>query len=141
MRIDQALRLQQAANRPGVNRTGAPEFVLPNTQDPIEARTAAPSQAMTGLDSLLALQAASLVDADPLERRKRVLRRGRSMLDLLDGLKAELLGGKVGAERLQMMMGLLADAEPAEDEGLAATMADIELRVRVELAKLGHFPG
>ena len=37
----------------------------------------------------------------------------RSLLDLLDGLKAELLGGKVSAERLQMMMGLLAEAEAA----------------------------
>ncbi len=123
-----------------MNRTGAADFVLPAAPEAVETRTTAPTQAMTGLDSLLALQAASLVDADPVERRKRVLRRGRSLLDLLDGLKAELLGGKVSAERLQMMMGLLAEAEVAEEPGLAATMADIELRVRVELAKLGQYP-
>lgn len=123
-----------------MNRTGAADFVLPTAPEAVETRTTAPTQAMTGLDSLLALQAASLVDADPVERRKRVLRRGRSLLDLLDGLKAELLGGKVSAERLQMMMGLLAEAEVAEEPGLAATMADIELRVRVELAKLGQYP-
>ena len=140
MRIDQALRLQAAANRPGVNRTGAADFLLPSAPEQVEARATTPTQAMTGLDSLLALQAASVVDADPVERRKRVLRRGRSLLDLLDGLKAELLGGKVSAERLQMMIGLLAEAEAAEDPGLATTMADIDLRVRVELAKLGQFP-
>lgn len=140
MRIDPSQRIQTPATRTGVTRAGGGDFVLPNAIDTPEAPRAAPSQALTGIDSLLALQAASLGETDPAERRRKALRRGRSMLDLLDGLKAELLGGKVSSERLTAMAGLLADSEGETDPGLAAALGDIELRVRVELAKLGQFP-
>ncbi len=88
------------------------------------------------IDALLALQAA--VD-DAGEIRRRAVRRGRSMLDTLDALKADLLAGQLGEARLALLGGLIAEARDDLDPGLAAVLDDIELRVRVELAKRGRF--
>ena len=91
---------------------------------------------MTGIDAILALQA---VDG-PLEGKKRALRRGRSLLDTLDEIKADLLIGHVSADKLDALVATLSDIRERSLPGLDAALDDIELRVRVELAKFGRFP-
>ena len=91
---------------------------------------------MTGIDAILALQA---VDG-PLEGKKRALRRGRSLLDTLDEIKADMLIGHVSGDKLDALVATLSDMRERSLPGLDAALDDIELRVRVELAKFGRFP-
>lgn len=91
---------------------------------------------MAGIDALLALQAVE----DPLAGRKRAVRRAGALLDTLEDIRADLLCGGVGEGRLNRAVALLQQARDNSEPGLAALVADIELRVRVELAKLGRFP-
>ncbi len=95
-------------------------------------RSAAP---LATLDAILALQQ----EDDPTERRRRSARRGREILDGLDGLKAALLTGQVSAGELGRVVRGLADRrDPSGDPELDGIVDAIELRARVELAKLGR---
>lgn len=107
------------------------------TLDPAEASTvSAPTAAnpTADIEALVALQA---VD-DPLLARKKMLKRGNALLDALDAIKADLLAGRVSEGRLNRIMALVGQARIEVDPALEAIMAEIELRARVELAKLGH---
>ncbi|HRF07805.1 MAG TPA: flagellar assembly protein FliX [Xanthobacteraceae bacterium] len=85
-----------------------------------------------GLDSLLALQGFE----DAGERRKRFTRRGRSALDLLDALKAELLSSDLRTGTLAKLQGMLGElTEKSGTPGLDEVLGEIELRVAVEIAK------
>lgn len=102
------------------------------------ARVAAqmPVQAMAGIEAILALQA---VD-DATSTRRKAVRRGASLLDLLDDMRADLLMGRASPQRLDAMMAILAEARERSLPELDGVLDDIELRVRVELAKSGRFP-
>ncbi len=99
------------------------------------AQTAA-AAAPTSMDALLALQS---VDDATVGRRKAA-RHGHSLLDALDDLKADLLAGQISQEKLNRLLKLVQQAKSQSDPQLDALVADIELRARVELAKLGYFP-
>lgn len=90
----------------------------------------------SGIEALLAMQAVE----DPILAKRKAVRRGRSMLDVLDAVKADLLVGPVGESRLNQLMALVGQARTYSEPGLESLIDDIELRVRVELAKLGRFP-
>lgn len=97
-----------------------------------QTRAAAP---LATLDAILMLQE----EEDPRERRRRSARRGQDILDTLDALKASLLAGTVPAGQLRQLAANLARAGGASgDPGLDAVIAAIELRAKVELAKLGQ---
>jgi hypothetical protein len=102
------------------------------------ARAAAPAFAAsaTGIDALLALQAVE----DPLFAKKKAVRRGQSLLGVLEEIKADLLVGHVGEGRLNQLMALISQARQQSVPGLDSLIDDIELRARVELAKFGRFP-
>ena len=91
---------------------------------------------MTGIDAILALQAAD----GPLTGRKKALRRGASLLDSLEEMRTDLLIGRIDAGRLDRMSAILSEARERSLPGLDAVLDDIELRVRVELAKVGRYP-
>jgi hypothetical protein len=93
-------------------------------------------QAMAGIDSILALQSVE----GPLTARKKAVRRGASLLDLLDEIKTDLLIGRVSADSLDGMVAMLSEMRERSLPGLDSLLDDIELRVRVELAKFGRFP-
>ena len=95
-----------------------------------------PTQAMAGMDSILALQAVE----EPLSGKKKAMRRGASLLDQLDDIKADLLVGRVDPGRLDGMVTMLAELRDRTMPGLDSLLDDIDLRVRVELAKFGRFP-
>jgi hypothetical protein len=76
---------------------------------------------------------------DPLEGRRRAVRRGEDLLDRLDELHMGLLAGTFPAERLdQLLATVRRRRESVADPGLSEILADIELRASVELAKLGR---
>ena len=137
MRVDSTLRTgAAAAARPGArgNATSTAFAVGEESAPRVAANSAA--VAPTSIDALLALQG---VD-DATMGRKKQLRRGRSLLDVLDALKLDLLAGRASESRLNQLMALVGQARTISEPGLNALLDDIELRARVELAKRGLFP-
>ena len=95
----------------------------------------APAARTGGLDALLSLQE---VD-DPLTGRRKAMARGHDLLDTLENLKADVLAGRVSPERLGGITMLLSRRESSGNPELEKVIDEIELRARVELAKLGQF--
>ncbi len=125
-----------AATPANNRRAGATGFSLPDTTEVTEARSnAAPKVAGTSsIDALLAMQGVE----DPVERRKRSVKRGRTALDVLDDLKLGLLSGSLNTSTLTRLRSAAADLKSTSgDPGLDAVLSEIELRVEVELAKAG----
>lgn len=137
LRIDGTHRSQGIGKTGAAGRTGAgADFVPSSGVAASRIGAGSPIMGMTGIDAILALQAVG----GPLEGRKRSVRRGRSMLDLLDQMQSDLLIGRVSAERLDQMAVLLSEVRERSLPALDALLDDIELRLRVELAKVGRFP-
>jgi hypothetical protein len=117
-------------------RTGSGTFVLPDTSSMQETRSAAAPKAAANIDALLALQG---VEEDLVERRKRSVARGKTALDVLDDLKMGLLSGNLDASTVTRLRDAAANLKSSSgDAGLDAVLAEIELRVEVELAKAGQ---
>jgi hypothetical protein len=94
-------------------------------------------RAIGGIDVLIALQGVE----EPGERRRRAIARGRSALDVLDELKIGLLAGGIDGgtvPRLKAVVSGLKD--DSGDPALDAVLAEIDLRVEVELAKMEAVP-
>ncbi|MGB3273121.1 MAG: flagellar assembly protein FliX, partial [Xanthobacteraceae bacterium] len=73
---------------------------------------------------------------DAAERRRRSVRHGRNALDALDDLKLSLLSGALDTATVSRLKSAATDLKAASgDPGLDAVLAEIELRVEVELAK------
>jgi hypothetical protein len=87
---------------------------------------------IASVDALIALQSVE----DPTERRKRAVQRGRHALDVLDGLKIGLLEGDLDPSAIGRLKSTAEGLRQSSgDIGLDAVLAEIELRVEVELAK------
>jgi len=138
LRIDSNSRTNGVSGRGTAARTGSgAAFVPAGGEAPSRVAGPAPMAAATGIDAILALQAVE----DPLSApRRKAVRRGASLLDMLDSIKADLLVGQVAPERLDQLVALLAEAREQAEPGLSAVLDDIDLRVQVELAKLGRYP-
>jgi hypothetical protein len=119
-----------------VRRTSSSGFALPDTTSAPEARAATAPKAAASIDALLALQG---IEEDPAERRKRSVQRGRGALDVLDELKIGLLSGNFDTSTVSRLRDAAAALKSSSgDAGLDAVLAEIELRVEVELAKAGQ---
>lgn len=117
-------------------RIGSGTFAVPDTSSAQETRSAAAPKATANIDALLALQG---VEEDPIERRKRSVARGRTALDVLDDLKIGLLSGNLDGSTVMRLRDAAANLKSSSgDPGLDAVLAEIELRVEVELAKAGR---
>lgn len=137
MRIESTNRSQGVGKSGITARSGAGvDFVPAGPGAPARTAAATPAMAVTGLDAILALQAVG----GPLDGKKRAVRRGTALLDMLDGIKADLLVGRVSADRLDQLGATLGELRERSLPGLDAVLDDIELRVRVELAKFGRYP-
>lgn len=78
-------------------------------------------------------------DATDWRSRRRAVRRADALLDDLDRLRRDLLAGEIPPERLSALLERLREREEAPDDPhLAEVVAEIELRVEVELAKHGR---
>ncbi len=99
------------------------------------ASVAAPSVPVAGvgsLDALMALQGAP----DPLERRRRAVRRAGRLLDVLDQVQLALLDGVSSAPALQRLGAAVREArEGTDDPQLEELLNHIETRAAVELAR------
>lgn len=136
MRVDNTSRTGNAAARSNARGGSSTPFQVTYGGTAAQASSVAPAQAAAPIDALLALQAVE----DPLSRRKRQVRRGRSLLDVLDALKADLLLGRASEDHLSQLLMLIGQARERTEPGLDAVLDDVELRARVELAKRGLYP-
>ena len=118
-------------------RTSSTGFsLLPDATATPESRPASAPRAAGNIDALMALQGVE----DPVERRKRSVARGKGALDVLDDLKIGLLSGNFNASTVSRLRDAAASLKSSSgDPGLDTVLAEIELRVEVELAKAGHF--
>ena len=79
----------------------------------------------------------TLAAADPaIERRRKQAVHAERGLDALDRLHKELAAGTPSVERLREIVEWSENFETSEDPVLAGILSDIEVRVRVELAKI-----
>jgi hypothetical protein len=110
----------------------------PETTSETRAATAASGAAsLSSVDALIALQ--ELPDAT--KGRAKAVRRGRDILDVLEDIRDGMLTGSVSRATLQRLLTLVnAEREDFVDPELAVVMDEIELRAKVELAKL-NFAG
>ena len=119
---------------PSARRSASGTFSLDGGNAARAATATAGMRNIGGIDALLALQGLE----EPGERRRKAVKRGRSALDALDALKLGLLSGTLDAGALARLKSVAAAlAESTGDPGLDTVLAEIELRVEVELAKIG----
>lgn len=105
-----------------------------------ESMTGQP-QGVSGTSSIAvpeAIFAAQLVDEEiEREARKRLLKRGATLLEKLEEIRDGLLAGSISKERLIEISRLVKDRKTGcDDPRLTEIIGEIELRVEVELAKL-----
>jgi class II flagellar assembly regulator FliX len=87
---------------------------------------------LSGIDALIALQGIE----DPVERRRRAVKHGRRALDALDELKLGFLAGTLDQGTMLRLKAVAADLQEASgDDRLDSVLAEIDVRVAVELAK------
>lgn len=100
-----------------------------------EAAAAAPASNVAHLDVLLALQG---VDGEE-EGRKRTVEQGFDLLDRLEEMQLSLLTGRLSGAQVTRISQKISNLGRTGDETLDSIISDIDMRARVELAKLGVF--
>ncbi len=119
---------------PASARRSGSGFALSEAHAPQAHSPAVALRSVGGIEALMALQGIE----DPAERRRRAVRQGTRVLDALDELKLGLLGGSLDQAMLLRLKSVAADLKDGSgDEKLDQILGEIDLRVAVELAKVG----
>lgn len=133
MRIVGPNATARAAAPSPAKRSGAGGFSVDGGDTARSPQPVASLRTIGGIDALIALQGQD----EKQERRRRAVGRGKVALDALDDLKVELLGGSLGPSTLMRLKAVTADLlEGSGDPRIDSVLAEIELRVAVEIAKL-----
>lgn len=137
MKIDPLSKQRLSPTRPGdrAKEPGAGGFAEQLSGEVPAGGTVSGAAAPSPVDGLLALQEVP----DSLARHAKARRRGEALLEELDQLRLDLLTGTLPEARLERLAALAAaQRERIDDPRLAEIIEEIELRVAVELAKLGR---
>jgi hypothetical protein len=135
MRVSASSTNTVVRDAPAARRAGGGRFSLADSTNGTARSGPGHLQAISGVDVLVALQGLE----DKAERRKRAVRGGRSALDALDALKVGLLSGTLDQPALNRLKAAAAELTAATGEpGLDQVLAEIDLRVQVEIAKLSR---
>lgn len=133
MRINGTTAPARTASSTAPKRSGTGGFSVAEDEAATAANPVASLRTIGGIDALIALQG----EDEPGQRRQRAARRGRTALDALDELKVELLGGTPGPSTLQRLKSAATSLREASgDPRLDGVLAEIELRLEVEIAKM-----
>ncbi len=136
MRITGPTGPAAAASTPATRRTASGSFTLPQDDAPATTGGTAGVRTLGSIDALLALQGVGAVES-PEERRRRAVRRGHTALDLLDEMKIGLLSGRLDpATLLRLKTAAASLKDLSGDPRVDQVLAEIDLRVEVELAKV-----
>ena len=114
-------------------RSASGTFSLPQEEAAPAPAASGGVRSVAGIDALLALQGVEAVD----ERRRRAVKRGHTALDLLDEMKLALLSGRLDPAMVLRLQSAAAELKDASgDPRVDQVLAEIDLRVEVELAKV-----
>lgn len=117
-------------------QVGGSGFSLPSTGGPTGISQTGPAAGVGGVFGVEALLAMQDVGG-PLERRRRAVGRASRILDVLDEMRASLLGGDLSPDEMERLRRAVRDQrEATDDPKLEAVLDEIETRAAVELAKL-----
>jgi len=106
----------------------------PTTDNAASISTASP---VASVDALLAIQEVP----NEREGKRRAVKHGTDMLDILDEIRMGILMGSVPQNRLEQLVRLVEKRrDDFLDPNLSAVLDEVELRARVELAKLDKVP-
>jgi hypothetical protein len=133
MRVERPSGPNAVAAGKAMRRSGSEGFSLSEGETASGPMATSGPRSIGGIDVLIALQGVE----EPGERRRRAVARGRTALDALDALKIGFLSGAFDAGtvgRLKAAVSGLKDG--SGDPLLDGALAEIELRVEVELAKM-----
>ncbi len=134
MRVYGPNRTALASTPAAARRASGGTFSLGEAGAPQAQNAAVALRTLGGIDALIALQGIE----DPVERRRRAVKHGRRALDALDELKLGLLVGTLDQATMLRLKSVAADLHDASgDDRLDQVLAEIDLRVEVELAKAG----
>jgi hypothetical protein len=133
MRIMGSNATVRAATASAPRRAASGGFSIAEGEGAASTSATASLRTIGGIDALMALQGQD----DPAERRRRAVKRGRLALDVLDQLKVEVLEGTPGPSTLMRLRSATAELmDGSGDAGLDQVLAEIELRLEVEIAKM-----
>jgi hypothetical protein len=118
---------------------GSTGFSLPSVNAASGAASTASVGGLSGVgsvDALLALQEMGAV-GNPLERKRRAVRRAEHILDLLGDVRVGLIDGDISSDTLDRLTRAIREQrDNTDDPNLEGILNDIETRAAVELAKL-----
>ncbi|HUT50232.1 MAG TPA: flagellar assembly protein FliX [Alphaproteobacteria bacterium] len=136
MKIDPTVRLNTSATRrAGKARRsgGAGDFANQVASSGKDSTPAAGVTSPLSVNPLIAMQEV----ADATSGASRAKAQAEAVLDSLDDLRMGLLAGRLSRDRLDGLVRLARKSrEPNLDSRLTAVLDEIELRAKVELAKL-----
>ena len=138
MRIESAQRTNTAGNSRRRASTSGDGFFVSQPEGKPAAQAARSSSSLAGIEALIMLQEVE----DATVRKRRAVKRGHDLLDLLESVKLDLIAG-IDNPAVLTRLGELArrERDRIEDPGLSEVLEHIELRAAVELAKRGLFRG
>lgn len=139
MKVAGNSRVQTPATRKASAKTGASRgfSVAPAPANTSSESTAGISNAspVATVDALLAIQEVP----NEREGKRQAVKYGQDMLDILDEVRMGILTGSVPKNRLTQLVKLVENRrDNFVDPNLANVLDEIELRARVELAKLAN---
>ncbi|MEP1443810.1 MAG: flagellar assembly protein FliX [Hyphomicrobiales bacterium] len=137
MRIENSGPLGGARGTKKSAKTGSSsgQFSVSEEEESQATQNVSTTTNVTNLDALLSLQA---VD-DPLNSKKKSAERGFDLLDRLDEMRLGMLSGKLSPVQVTRMAQKVKNLGRTGDEKLDSILSDIDMRARVELAKIGIY--
>ena len=139
MRIESAQRTNSAGNaRRRASAGGGDGFLIARPDEKPAAQAARGSASLAGIEALIMLQEVE----DSTVRKRRAIKRGHDLLDLLESMKLDLIAGIDNPALLNRLADMARrERDRIEDPRLTEVLEEIELRAAVELAKRGVFRG
>ena len=100
-----------------------------------ESQSVSASSGVFSADAIFATQ--SISDEEGRARRRQTLKRGFALIEKLEEIRDALLMGYISKDKLIEISRFVKESKnPTDDPYLNELIAEIELRVEVELAKL-----
>lgn len=137
IKIDDIRKTGELAQGKSIRKTDSGESFASYLRGTTAAETneVQPTSAMTSADAIFAAQ--SINDEEERQIRRKLVKKGNTLLDNLEEIRQGLLSGEISKDRLIEISRLVKQKDIAsEDKKLQEIMQEIELRVEVELAKL-----
>lgn len=140
MKIGQTRAPSQSGASRGAQARGGSGFSISGAPAARGAAGLSGPASLGAVDALLALQETP-ASGDALNApKRRAIRRGEEMLDILDEIKLALLMGQLPKAKLSRLVSVVERQQAAfSDPRLREVLDQIELRARVELAKFGTY--